>query len=72
MKRWAVRNKYLELNKEFKKYCDSKDNMNFANVWDPMLGKDGTPMKDIFIEDGLHMNSKGYDIWAEVLREYVE
>jgi lysophospholipase L1-like esterase len=27
--------------------------------------------KDIFIEDGLHMNPKGYDIWYTVMKEFV-
>jgi hypothetical protein len=35
----------------------------------PMLGEDGKPMASIFIDDMLHMNDGGYDIWREVVRE---
>ena len=27
---------------------------------------------DIFIEDGLHLNEKGYKIWEKVLRPILE
>jgi lysophospholipase L1-like esterase len=32
-----------------------------------MLDEDGIVMQDIFLEDGLHMNKKGYDIWAKAI-----
>ena len=27
--------------------------------------------KDVFIEDGLHMNKKGYDLWEEVMSKHL-
>jgi hypothetical protein len=33
-----------------------------------MLTSDGDVMKDIFIGDNLHMNSKGYKIWESLIR----
>ena len=32
-----------------------------------MLEKDGKPMKNIFIEDQLHMNAYGYKIWQKLI-----
>jgi lysophospholipase L1-like esterase len=72
LSRWTLKEKYLELNSDFKKYSESKSNLSFADVWYPMLDKKGNPIKNIFIEDGLHMNSKGYDIWAKVLEKYMD
>lgn len=71
LSRWPLKKKYLELNSDFKKYCDSKSNLSFADVWNPMLDGNGKPIETLFIEDGLHMNSKGYDIWAKVLEKYM-
>jgi lysophospholipase L1-like esterase len=36
-----------------------------------MLDADGNVRKDLFVEDGLHMNKKGYDIWTKVIRPYL-
>ncbi len=45
------------------------DNLYYIDVFTVMLGEDGTPRTDIFIEDGLHMNKAGYALWTEVVRE---
>jgi lysophospholipase L1-like esterase len=36
-----------------------------------MLNKNGTPIKDIFLEDELHMNAKGYAIWQKAIQPYL-
>ncbi len=43
--------------------------LEYINVWDPMLNQDGTRMPELFIEDGLHMNKKGYEVWTKKVRE---
>lgn len=42
--------------------------LTFIDVATPMLNEAGTPKPEIFIADGLHMNSAGYDIWREAVR----
>ena len=38
-----------------------------------MLKPDGTPMTEIFLEDNLHMNAKGYSIWKkEIATSFIE
>ena len=43
--------------------------LTFVDVWEPMLTEDGKPNPDLFVEDGLHMNEKGYVIWTRLVRE---
>ncbi len=69
--RWKLRHKYTRLNKKFDQLCETDDLMVYADIWRPML-RDGRVMPDIFLEDGLHLNPKGYDIWYNVLKPYVE
>ena len=52
-----------------KKYCETDKRLTFIDVVTPMLGKDGTPLKDIFLKDKLHMNAKGYKIWRKAVRD---
>lgn len=69
--RWHLRGKYKRLNRKFKKLADKDALIDFADVWKPMLN--GRKVKqDIFLSDGLHMNSKGYDIWYAVLKPFVK
>jgi len=68
--REALRPQYEAFNKAFKEWT-KKNKVTYVDVWTPMLNNDGTLMRDLFIEDGLHMNKKGYDIWGRVLAKYV-
>ena len=43
----------------------------FIDVFPHMLGSDGLPKPDIFQDDRLHMNRKGYEIWTEVVRPHL-
>jgi lysophospholipase L1-like esterase len=36
-----------------------------------MLGPEGTPIKEIYEEDNLHMNAKGYSIWRKEIQSHL-
>ena len=69
--RWALKGRYMRLNKKMARLCEEDGSLAYADVWSPML-RDGKVIQDIFLEDGLHMNTKGYDIWYNVLKPFVE
>lgn len=70
--RESFKQNYEKLNRKLEKYCKRKDNLEFADVWNAMLDENGDVLQDVFIKDGLHMNKKGYDIWGEVLSEFMK
>lgn len=37
-----------------------------------MCDRSGTILPGLFLEDGLHMNKKGYDIWGAAIENYLE
>ncbi len=43
--------------------------LEYIDVWDSMLSEDGSRMPELFIEDGLHMNKKGYKVWTKQVRK---
>jgi len=63
--------KYVEANSIIKKYLATKKKTAFIDVYSKMLNTDGSPMTDIFVEDRLHMNAKGYAIWKKILQPYL-
>ncbi len=65
--RWMLKEKLIVGNKLIKKFIKKKKNTVFINVWDSMLATDGKPKEEIFIEDKLHMNAKGYAIWQKLI-----
>lgn len=69
--RWHLKDNYRKLNKLLKRYSNRTDKTEFADVWNPLI-ENGKVMDDVFLEDNLHLNSKGYDIWYEVLTPFIE
>ena len=63
--------KYEEANKQIATFLASQKNTVFIDVYHAMLLPGGTPMTDIFVEDNLHMNAKGYAIWKKLIEPYL-
>lgn len=64
--------KYNVANVMIREFLEKKKHTDFIDVYHAMLNSDGTPMKDIFIADNLHMNAKGYAIWKNIILPYLK
>ncbi|MBK5270315.1 MAG: G-D-S-L family lipolytic protein, partial [Bacteroidia bacterium] len=53
-------------NKLIQTFLARMEKTAFIDVYHKMLKADGKPMNDIFLEDNLHMNARGYAIWQKV------
>jgi lysophospholipase L1-like esterase len=69
--RWHLKEKYEQLNYTAALWALWEPNINFVDVWTPMCDDRGEVMKDLFIGDNLHMNTKGYEIWASVVKPFI-
>ena len=71
LSRWRLRGKYKRLNKKLAKYAVANAKVAFVDVWNPMLNRRKV-RDDIFVEDGLHMNEKGYEIWYNTIKDFMD
>lgn len=69
--RQNLMHKFEEGNLLIKRYLNEKKNASFIDVYHKMLNEDGTPIKEIFIEDNLHMNAEGYKVWQTIIKPYL-
>ena len=69
--RWKLVEKMKRFNSLSRDYCN-EHGATFVDVFTVMLGPDGLPQPDIYREDGLHMNAKGYSIWRAALTPYIK
>lgn len=70
--RWKMADKMRKANEFIAADCDKNENFTYVDVWPVMLDEDGQPGKDIFLEDGLHMNEKGYQSWVELIAPHLK
>jgi hypothetical protein len=45
--------------------------MVYIDVFTPMLTKDGKPRPELFVEDRLHMNRQGYELWKSIIGPFL-
>lgn len=69
--RWNLKAEYMAINKAMQEYAEMTDQVTFIDVWAPALDESGHVFTDIFLDDKLHMNDKGYDIWRSVIGPYL-
>jgi lysophospholipase L1-like esterase len=65
--RWAQVERVKAANELIREFTTTDKRLSFIDVFPHMLGKDGMPLPDIFVDDRLHMNEKGYAIWKRVV-----
>jgi len=44
---------------------------HYIDVYQKMLNQQGQPIPEIFLDDSLHMNAKGYTIWQKEIQPYL-
>ena len=57
-----------EGNKLIKDFLSNQENTVFIEVHKLMLDASGEPISEIFLDDSLHMNAKGYAIWQKEIK----
>lgn len=65
--RWKMWSKDKAVNDRVKELSKKSPRLTYVDAATPILGPDGQPQKDLFRDDGLHMNHKGYDVWNKIL-----
>jgi len=55
--------KAVKCNQLIKEFLKTDPYTVYVDVFGKMLTKEGKSIPELFLDDMLHMNSKGYDIW---------
>ena len=59
-----------ESNDLIRHFLNTQKNTAYADVFHPMMNG-ASPVGELFINDSLHMNEKGYAIWTRVIQPYL-
>jgi lysophospholipase L1-like esterase len=70
--RWHEADRVREANRLIGAACQSDARLHFIDVFPLMIGADGQPRADLFVEDRLHMNRKGYELWIPPVRAAIQ
>lgn len=69
--RWKLAATMADANARIAEDCRKDKLLTFVDVWQPMLGEDGKPRAELFVDDGLHLNEEGYKLWTRLVSEHL-
>ncbi len=72
LRRWGLIEPIRKANALIETECEKDKRLLYIDVATPILGKDGKPRPELFAKDGLHLNEKGYALWAAILKPRLE
>jgi lysophospholipase L1-like esterase len=54
-------------NSRIQEFLKKQDNTAYIDVYKEMIDAEGKPIAELFLDDNLHMNKKGYAIWKKAI-----
>lgn len=63
--------KMREANALVRDFAAAQEGIAFIDVFTPMLTRDGRVRGELFVDDGLHLNRAGYDLWKSVIAPHL-
>ncbi|MBC7844425.1 MAG: hypothetical protein H7099_19095 [Gemmatimonadaceae bacterium] len=72
LQRWALWPRMRDVNARVRVFATSNAHLHTIDLATPMLGADGKPRPELFVEDGLHMTQAGYDGWTTGLKPLLD
>ena len=69
--RWKHWPEMSRANKMIEEMSGQHSNLTYVDMASVLLNDEGEP-KDVFVEDGLHLNELGYQLWREAILVHLE
>ncbi len=66
--RWMHRDLVFETNRRIAAITETDARLHFIDTATPLLNAEGEPRDELFREDQLHLNEKGYALWTSVIK----
>lgn len=70
--RWQLLDKVRATNTLIQEFAKSQKRVDVIDTFSPLLAPDGQLRIDLFREDGLHLNEKGYAVWTQAIAPHLK
>jgi len=70
--RWSINDKIKQSNELIENEIKKIKNASYIDIYNLMTDASGYPKRDLFMPDGLHLNTKGYDLWRVAVLKFLQ
>ena len=67
LSRWKLVGTMRQVNEAIRAVTAEDSRLIFVDIDGPMIGVDGQPRPELFVEDGLHLSAEGYELWTSLV-----
>ncbi|MCF0040461.1 GDSL-type esterase/lipase family protein [Dyadobacter fanqingshengii] len=68
LQRWEIISQIKTANRLIQEEIKGDPNQHYINIFPAMLDEQGTPVRELFEQDGLHLSPAGYALWKKAVR----
>jgi lysophospholipase L1-like esterase len=69
--RWLQVDRMRLANEMIRNICTRDDRLAFLDFDAAMVGWDEKPRRELFVDDGLHLSTQGYQLWNAIIRPFL-
>lgn len=71
IRRWEMWPQMKQANALIERFAKRSTGVDYLDIATPMLGQDGKPKSELFVQDGLHLTPAGYELWVSAIEGWV-
>lgn len=64
--------RFAEFNRMVEEYNQSNEVLHYIDLASPLTNANGRPDDSLFVDDRLHLNEKGYELWTDRLSGFLD
>ncbi|MCM0042228.1 MAG: GDSL-type esterase/lipase family protein [Algoriphagus sp.] len=68
--RWEKKESYQTFNQLLRVYCDQAEQVTYLDTWRALTDEQGNPRPELYLQDQLHLNAKGYLVWNQLFTPF--
>jgi lysophospholipase L1-like esterase len=72
LQRWDKWPEMKNANEAIRALTEADSHLHYLDTATPMLGEDGKPKPGLFLDDGLHLNQAGYELWNTIVEPWLK
>ena len=70
--RWEKKQSYTIFNQMLREYGLANEGVEYIDTWQALTDSAGNCRPELYIQDQLHLNEKGYEIWTGIFRDFLK
>lgn len=70
--RWEKESLYRGFNQSLQEFTQTKEKVTYIDTWKALTDSKGKSRPELYLDDQLHLNAEGYQIWESIFKPFFD